>query len=167
MKTGSLTWIATALVLTIAAAFLLWDGSDAARSMVEIAALEAKLIEGKCTQRETVDRWLLQQSWFHDQDFRELAGAFGQYSFSMYERGAPEKYPLEGAYCINGPNLVVQYFDRRFVPVRLRVTDMAVDFGTKLKPLGTDTFGVRELTRERMILRFASDGRDHVFYRKN
>src|SRR5882672_7721078 len=167
MKTRTLTWIATALVLTISAAFLLWDGSDAARSMVEIAALEAKLIEGKCAQRETVDRWLLQQSWFHDQDFRELAGAFGQYSFSMYERGAPTKNPIEGAYCISGTNLVVRYFDRRFVPVRLRVSDLAVDFGTRLKPLGADTFEVRELTKERMLLRFASDERDHVFYRKN
>lgn len=167
MKTRTLTWIVTALVLTISAAFLLCDASDAARSVAEVAALEAKLVEGKCTQRETVNRWLLQQSWFHDQDFKELAGGFGQYSFSMYERDAPTKNPIEGAYCISGTALVVRYFDRSFVPVRLRVSDLAVDFGTKLKPLGDDTFEIRELTKERMVLRFASDERDHVFYRKH
>ena len=62
---------------------------------------------------------------------------------------------------------MVRYYERRFFPVRLRWSELAVDLGTKLVPLGEDVYSVRELTRERMVLAFASDGREHVLYRKN
>ena len=45
---------------------------------------EQKLVEGKCTEEEQINRWLLQQSWFYDPEFTQLAGAFGQNGFSLY-----------------------------------------------------------------------------------
>ena len=160
-----LLWITA--IATIFLAYLLWDARGATRNTEEIAALEKRLVHAKCTQPEMVDRHLLQQSWFHDENFSELAGAFGQFTFSLYERGTAEPSPLEGAYCIEGKILHVRYFERSYVPVRIRPTEMAIEFGTTLKPLGEDMITVRELNNERMVLSFNSDGSERVFYRKN
>jgi hypothetical protein len=167
MKRRHLPWIATAILVVLVGAIIVWENLGAARTMEEIAAQELQLVRAKCTQPESVDRWLLQQSWFYDQHFTELAGGFGQSSFSLYEKGDAKRKPVEGAFCINGNTLVVRYFNRRAVPIKLRLNDLAVDFGTKLVALGEDTYTVRELTKKRMVLMFASDGHDHEFYRKN
>ena len=167
MKRRLLPWIASAVLVALVATIIVWEGFGAARTMKEIAAQELELVDGKCTQSESVDRWLLQQSWFYDEHFTELAGAFGQSSFILHERGNAKRKPVEGAFCINGKDLVVRYFDRRAVPIRFRLSELAIDFGTKLVPLGEDTYTVRELTKERMVLVSASNGRDHVFHRKS
>ena len=154
-------------LLFVAAAVLFLDSLGASRTIEEIAAEEAKLVDGKCSHPELIDRWLLQQSWFHDERFTKLAGAFGQSSFGLYQEGGMGQEPLEGAFCIDGNNLVVRYFKRRYVPVGLRPGALTIEFGTKLHAMGEDTYVVQELTEERLVLTFASDGLDHVFYRKN
>jgi hypothetical protein len=62
---------------------------------------------------------------------------------------------------------MVRYYDRQFVPVSATLSPFSVTFGTKLAPLGQDVFAVQELTDEKIVLEFASDGRNHVYYRKN
>lgn len=159
--------VATAVVLVLLAAYVVWNAMTAARTPDEVASREADLVQGRCTESEAIDRWLLQQSWFYDQAFTRLAGAFGQSSFSLYKNGDTTKPPLEGAFCINGSDLIVRYYERHFVPVMVRPSKLSVEFGTKLTPLGQDIYRVKELTKDRMVLNFESDGLEHVFYRKN
>ncbi len=170
MKRRYTQWALGAALLIFLAAKMLYDGIGAARTMEEIAEQELRLLRGKCAGVETIDRWLLQQSWFHDEHFTELAGAFGQYSFSLYERGGAKQQRTEGAFCIAGNDLVVRYFKTNHVPVALEFrsfSDWIIKFGTKLEPVGEDLYSVGELTQKRMVLRFASDGSEHVFYRRN
>jgi len=154
-------------LLLVATAILILDSLGASRSSEEVSAEVVQLVDGKCTQPELIDRSLLQKSWFYDEGFSKLAGGFGQSGFALYQEGAWERGPLEGAYCIDGKEIIVRYFERRHVPVGLRPSELTIEFGTKLRALGEDIYSVQELTEERMVLTFASDGLDHVFYRWN
>lgn len=162
----ALGWSLVVVLLLIATPVLLLMrlSHGVARNREEISALEAAL-KPQCTNAESVDRWLLQQSWFHDPGFAKLAAMFGQDTFSLHEEGDPAK-SVEGAFCIDGKKLVVRYFQRDFVPISVRFP-FRIEFGTRLEPLGEDSFVVQELTKERMTLMVASDRQEHVFYRKN
>ena len=170
MKARRVPWaIAAALVLFFAAK-ITYDALGAARTTAEVAALESRLVHGKCIANEAIDRWLLQQSWFYDEEFTDLAGTFGQFTFGMYERGSAKQVQTEGAFCIAGSDLVVSYFKTHHVPGALEFrsfSDWTIKFGTKIERLGEDVYAVHELTKRRMVLQFSSDGREHVFYRKN
>ncbi len=158
-------WIAVIVVLFIA--YLLWDSRGVTRNPNEITEIEMNLVKGRCTQAEMINRHFLQQSWFHDNNYSELAGAFGQYSFSLYQQENTNSTPIEGAFCIEGKNLRVRYYKRRFVPVSINISEWSIQFDAKLKALREDTFTVKELNQKRMVLLFSSDGNEHVFYRKN
>ena len=151
--------------LAAAAFFAFWDDGVAPVGG-DLSALESSFVAGRCQKAEAVDRWLLQQSWFHDPAFTRLAGGFGQTSFSIYGLRTPSDV-TEGAFCINGTDLMVRYFKRRLVPEGISLGPLSVSFGVRLRPLGEDIYSVRELTKDKMVLVFASDGREHVFYRKN
>ena len=159
--------VAATVALVLLSAYVAWNAMTAARTFEEEISREADLVQGQCTESETIDRWLLQQSWFYDQAFTSLAGAFGQSSFSLYKNGDTTQPPLQGAFCINGNDLIVRYYKRYFVPVMVRPSKLSVEFGTKLKPLGQDIYRVKELNKHRMVLNFESDGLEHVFYRRN
>jgi hypothetical protein len=146
---------------------LFWDGRNAYRSVEQIAAAQSSLVEEACSGQETIDRWLLQQSWFYDEEFSELAGAFGQYSFSLYERDSSLNEMIEGVFCIDGNRLKVKYFESRFVPVTIDFSERTINFGQKFKVVGDDLFTVIELTEKMMLIEYASDGETHVFYRKS
>ena len=157
----------TAVIAVLLVAYLLWDSRGATRNPNEITKLEMNFVKGRCTQPEMINRHFLQQSWFHDSNFSELAGAFGQYSFSLYQQDNFDSTPIEGAFCIEGKNLHVRYYKRHFVPISMNISELSIQFGTKLKALSEDTFTVKELNKKRMVLLFSSDGNEHVFYRKN
>ncbi len=91
----------------------------------------------------------------------------GSYIIPIYQQGTAVTMPLEGSFCIEGNKMYVRYFKRRFMPDNLRLSEMAIEFGTKIKPLGEDLFIIKELDEKRMILLFSSDSKEHVFYRKN
>ncbi len=170
MKRTHTPWLVGALLVTFMVVKYFYEGIGAARNLQEIATQELALVQGKCTNPENIDRWLLQQSWFYDEQFTQLAGAFGQSSFSLYERGGKIGQRTEGAFCIAGNDLVVRYFKTRHVPVDFEfrsLSDWTIKLGTKLEPAGDDRYSVQELTSKRMVLSFASDGREHVFYRKH
>jgi hypothetical protein len=159
MKDKSLRWVIPLALLLIGVAFLVYESKGAVPAGQDLSSHELSLVSARCTKAESLDRSLLQQSWFHDPAFTRLGGAFGQTSFSLDRK--------EGAFCISGTDLMVRYYERRFVPIRVRLSELAIDFGTKLVPLGEDVYSVRELTKDKMVLTFATDGREHVYYRKN
>ena len=171
MKKFALQLCVPLVGLLAVAAFYLWQGSDALHTQEEGEAFEAALITSMCgevnAEEEQVDRWLLQQSWFYDADFEELAGAFGRRGFNLFERNSGSESLVEGVFCIKGKNLLVRYIDTSWYPIKVNWSALSVEFGFKIKPLGQDTFSVRELSEDRMILVFASSGEEHVFYRKN
>lgn len=159
--------ITTVLVAIIGFAYLAWDAQGATRNIEEILAKELELIEGRCSQPEAINRHLLQQSWFYDESYTQLAGAFGQSSFGLYKKDTPEIEEINGAFCIDENRLEVRYFNRRFVPMKIDFSELSVQLGTKIDALEEDTYTLIELNRKRMVLEFSSDGNQHVFYRKN
>ena len=56
---------------------------------------------------------MLQQSWFYDPEFNQLAGAFGKNNFSLNEQRSDFKIRDEGAFCISGKNLYVTYYQTK------------------------------------------------------
>jgi len=167
MKSWLVPLIGGATLMAAAAAVFLWTSTTALRTPEEEAARELELVRGRCVGAESVDRWLLQQSWYYDQAFHNLAGAFGQSSFSWYKDGDLTQAATDGAFCISGSDLMVTYYERQFVPIGAKPSTLTVEFGMRLKPLGKDTYRVKELNEHRMVLVFESDGREHVFFRKN
>lgn len=163
--------ISAVLVSFLVARYFYDENSPAvARSIEATLEQEARLVQGRCTKTEEIDRWLLQQSWFYDQQFTDVAGAFGQSSFGMFERGNPKHSLIEGAFCIEGRNLFVRYFKEYYIPSGFEFrspSDWAIKYSSKLVPLEEDVFAVQELSKKRMILKFVSDGSEHVFYRRN
>jgi hypothetical protein len=148
MKTRILKVGAPLALVAIAAAFLIYQSKGALPSGQDLYAHELSLVSARCTKAESVDRWLLQQSWFHDPGFTQLAGAFGQTSFTLFQVGTPTK-ETEGAFCISGNDLMVRYYERRFVPIRIRPSKMSIEFGTKLVPLGEDVYSVRASSQKK------------------
>ena len=161
----NLLW--TTVIVIMFLGYLVWERHGATRDPKELLELEINLVKGKCTQPEMINRHFLQQSWFYDNGYTELAGAFGQNGFSLYQQGNDEPTPLEGAFCIEGKNLHVKYFKRHFVQMNINLSEKNIQFGTKLEPLGEDTFTVKEIDAKHMVLFFSSDRAEHIFYRKN
>lgn len=89
MTQSYLKWILFAALLITLVAKYIYEGSNAL-SFEEVMAEGSRLVEGKCKKDENVDRWLLQQTWFYDEQFSDLAGAFDQVSFSFYKTITPE-----------------------------------------------------------------------------
>lgn len=172
MRAKYLAWAISSVLVTFLVAKCAYDEISPAEAtnIEKELEQEAKLVQGKCTKNEMIDRWLLQQSWFYDQQFTDVAGAFGQSSFGMFESGNPKQNLREGVFCIEGRNLFVRYFKRYYFPSGFEFrspSNWTVKFSSWLVPLEEDVFTVQELTREHMILKFASDGDEHVFYRRN
>jgi hypothetical protein len=172
MKPNYLKWIVLAAFVIFLLSKCVYDGINAVNvdSIKDSMEQESRLVEGKCTKSEMINRWLLQQSWFYDEQYTDLAGAFGQVSFGMFNKGNPKKEYIQGAFCIAGNNLIVRYYETSAVPNSFEfrsLSDWTIKFGSKIKPLGEDIYKVQELTEKRMTLRFQSDGNEHVFYRKD
>src|SRR5690606_31195625 len=127
------------LILIISGKYL-YDGITSIDPSDQSArtALEQKFIEGKCVEGEQINRWLLQQSWFYDPEFTQLAGAFGQNSFSLYEKGDDFKLKNEGAFCISGKNLYVTYYQSKWVPRKISFKEdsiLSIKMGLKMERL--------------------------------
>jgi hypothetical protein len=166
MKNRAIRWVIPGTVfLMVVVAFFLYQSRGVLPVDADTSAYESTLIADRCGGTEKIDRRLLQQSWFYDPAFAHLAGGFGQTSFVFYMEQSANK-EINGVFCINGTDLMVRYYQRRYVPV-IDLSEPSVSLGIKLIPLGEDVYSVRELTKDRMILAFASDGREHVFFRKN
>jgi hypothetical protein len=163
-------WYALGAVIAGTVALVVWFGvfreKDPALSPEALSAQERDFVAGRCTRAEAVDRWLLQQSWFYDESFTQSAGAFGQSSFMFFDTESPTTN-VEGAFCIDATELKVRYYERQYIPTDISLSKRSVSFGSRLAPLGEDVFSVRELTTRRLVLTFASDGKNHTFYRKN
>ncbi|MGB1800513.1 MAG: hypothetical protein ACPHLK_06755 [Gammaproteobacteria bacterium] len=159
--------LGNAIVLLLFFLYFLWDARGASQNSQEITEMEISLIRGKCSGTEQINRNLLQQSWFYDEKFNELAGAFGTYGFTLYEQNSEDNKRKEGSFCIEGNNLYVRYFDRRFVPVKVRLFEGVIEYGTKIKPLDEDLFTIKELNKDIMVILIRSDGKEKAFYRKN
>lgn len=166
MNGRAIRWSVLAAGVLLAVAYLVYQRQGAIALDADMTVHASSLVAHRCEKSEAVDRRLLQQSWFHDAEFTRLAGAFGRTSFSLYDTQTPSD-AIEGAFCVDGTDLMVRYFERQPVPMKVSVDPLSVSYGFKLRPLGEDIYSVRELTESRMILTFASDGREHVFYRKN
>ena len=166
MNTRFIYWATLLTVILVAGAVLVYQGRNALPAGADTSELEESFVSGRCEKAEEVDRWLLQQTWFHDPAFASLAGVFGNHSFGLYDQHDPLN-EVEGAFCIDGNDLMVRYYERSFVPVAADLTKLSVKFGVKLSPMHKDVFTVRELSKDKMVLVFASDSREHVFYRKH
>ena len=131
---------------------------------------EQKLVEGKCTEEEQINRWLLQQSWFYDPEFNQLAGAFGQNNFSIYEKSNDFKLKNEGVFCISGENLYVTYYQTKYVPKKISFKEdsvFSIKMGTKLKRLNDEIINVRKIDENKIKLFFQNENKEYVFYRKS
>ena len=157
-------------VLTVASAFYLYSNKSISGDPIS----EEKALEGICTKPEKIDRWLLQQSWFYDSNYENIAGAFGQTSFSLYpENKKPDskhKKELEALFCINGSELNIIYYETKFSPNSISFGNgsiVSVGFGRKLKLFSNDVVQVTGLTEKKMTLFFEGSGKQYELYRKN
>jgi hypothetical protein len=166
----SLMWVLGLLIVlaSLLVAWFAWDARGATHSLDEELAFVDSLSKGKCTKPDEVDRWLLQQSWFHDEASTRLAGIFGQANFGFYIDEPLQQEEVHGAFCISGKELLVRYYERRHVPTSIAFGDphgVEIKFGVKIVPAGTDRILVRELTSKHMVLHFESSGKEREFYR--
>ncbi|MCJ8305126.1 hypothetical protein [Shewanella sp.] len=162
MKT--IKWILTSVIILVLVATYWFDGFN----REEI--VESELVAGMCQKEEKLDRWLLQQTWFHSEQFSKIAMVFDHVGFSLYKKDEPIGDRVDGAFCINGNDLIVRYYKTSFVPNSFEFSsfsDWSIKLGRKTKPLGEDIFTVNELTKNKITIRLKNDNREYVFYRKN
>lgn len=159
--------LAFLLVLIIYILYLYLNSLGAIEDPMRLREIEAALVRDKCNKPELIDRHLLQQSWFYDNEYSELAGAFGQWGFSLYEQAGETLDYIQGTYCIEGKKLYVKYYKLKFVPIRIKFKEAKIEYGAKLKILGEDIFITEELNNKKMVLTFLSDKNTRTFYRKN
>lgn len=157
-------------VLTVTLALYFYSNKSISGDSIS----EEKALEGVCTKPEKIDRWLLQQSWFYDSGHKNIAGAFGQTSFSLYPKNkksdSKHKKELEALFCIDGNELNIIYYETKFHPNSISFGNgsiVSVSFGRKLKLLGEDVVQVTGLTEEKMTLVFENRGTKYELYRKN
>jgi hypothetical protein len=158
-------------VVAVLAAYLSIQVSSAVDSndREALRMQERQLVEDRCSGPEAVNRQYLQQSWFHSLEFREIAVAFGDVGFSFYQEGAPIHDSIQGAYCVDGTNLIVEYFSVDYVPIGIRFDSplsWQISFGRRITPSGGDTLHVRKLTENILTIAFESSGQEDTFYRK-
>ena len=129
-----------------------------------------KLVEGKCTKPEMLNRTLLQQTWFHSDKFIKVGIVFDQTSFTYYKNtdNSTEKR-IEGAFCINGKDLIVRYYKVDYVPSKIdfKSTNTTISFSRKIRPLNEGGITVIELTKKIMTLKFNGEDGTHTFYRRH
>jgi len=143
---------------------------DVTDSSEKILEQKLKIVQGKCTESEKLDRWLLQQTWFHSDNFSEVAMVFDQVSFSFYKKGESIENQIEGAFCINGNDLIVRYYETKIFPKGFdfkSISDWSIKYGSKIKPLEEDIVTVKKLTKKQIWLKFHGNNNEYVFYRKN
>lgn len=165
-------WIVFLVLMLIISGKYLYDGITSIDPSDRSArtALEQKLIEGKCKEKEQINRWLLQQSWFYNPEYTQIAGAFGQNSFSLYEKSNDFKLKNEGAFCVSGKSLYVTYYQSKWVPRKISFkenTVLSIKMGLKLKKLNDEIINVEEIDEKKIKLFFKNENKEYVFYRKN
>jgi hypothetical protein len=168
---SNLKWALSLAVVVIFAAYLSIEISSAVDSndREALRTQERQLVEERCSGPEAVNRQYLQQSWFHSPEFREIAVSFGDIGFSFYKKGAPIHDSIQGAYCVDGTNLMVEYFSVDYVPIGIHFDSplsWQVSFGRRITPSGGDTLQIRELTENVLTIAFKSSGQETTFYRK-
>ncbi len=141
-----------------------------ANSIEDRIAQEKYLTEGMCCNPEEVDRHLLQQTWFHSENFENVAMVFGQYSFSYYKTPGDFENHTEGAFCIDRKDLKIKYFKTTFQPNGIEFNKdsiITIKFGAKIKPLATDILKIIKLTTKKLAIKIHSTNEEQTFYRRN
>ncbi len=120
------------------------------------------LVNNRCSGPEGIDRRLLQQSWFYTENFQDIAVVFGQASFSLHE---PREFSTlkEGAYCIEGSTLQVQYFTTEFVPTNFDFGELT--FSPKISRENTGKIVITRLDSNEMSF-ILDEGEEQTVYRK-
>lgn len=126
------------------------------------------LVQDRCTENGAIDRRLLQQTWYDSKEFLNFAMIFDSVSFSITDKPKLEGR-IDGAFCINGNDLMVRYYRTNFIPnkVNMSKNNLNVKMATQLKLQGKETITVKEITSDKMILKFHSTGEERTLYRKN
>ena len=171
MSISYLKWALSLAVVVVFAAYSFIAISSAVdpNDREALRMQEQQLVEERCSGKEAVNRQYLQQSWFHSPEFREIAAAFGDIGFSFYQKGAPIHDSIQGAYCVEGTNIIVEYFSVDYVPIGIHFDSplsWQISFGRRITPSGGDTLHVRELTEDILTIAFESSGQEITFYRK-
>jgi len=171
MSFSYLKWALPLLVVVGYAAYV-FTGTFAAVDSNDRDAVrmqELRLVENKCHGAEALNRWHLQQTWFYSPDAQEIAMVFGDVGFHYFQRETSAQDVIEGAYCVEGTKLVVQYFGADYVPISIGFESLLswrISFGRKITPTGADTINVKKLNEEILTIVFESSGHEVTFYRK-
>ena len=156
---------------SIWAGFLNSDKTEKIPKENVIYLQQKSMLEGLCepSSTEGVDRWLLQQSWFHDSSFQEIAGAFGDVAFTLYIQGSNSEEKVEGVYCIEGDTLKVQFYEtrRKLQCFDLNSNGLSMQYEGRLKPKEKESIRIVSLDKKQMVLYFESQNREQRLYRKN
>ena len=80
------------------------DERESEHSVTEV--FEQTLIAGECREPGTVDRHLLQQSWYFDSALSDIGVAFGSHGFADYSTNPS----TTAGYCIEGETIVAKYY---------------------------------------------------------
>lgn len=121
------------------------------------------LVDGRCSGPEGINRRLLQQTWFYSRDFQNIAMAFGQATFSLHDR-TEFSISKEGAYCIDGSALQIQYFSTEFVPTSFGFGE--ITFGPKISPENKAAIIITALDNSEMSF-ILDNGEEQTVYREN
>ena len=129
------------------------------------------MIDGLCSvdSKENINRWHLQQSWFYDAEFQEIAGVFGNVAFSLYINGSNGEEKIEAAYCIEEKVLKVQFYEtqQKLKSFNFNADGFSMQYRSRLKVKEQESIRVVSLDEKQMILYFENQKREQRFFRKN
>lgn len=132
---------------------------------------QTALIEGLCEvdSKENVNRLHLQQPWFYDDSFQEIAGIFGNVALTLYTKGSEGQEKVEGAYCIEEGVLNVQFYGTK---QKLKSFDIGSNgfsrqYRSRLKPKEKESISIVSLDEQQMVLYFQAQKREEHYFRKN
>lgn len=153
-------------VLVAMSVYMDWNMRTKAFTLEDVMAQQAEMVGNRCFVSPSFDLDLLRvRSWYHDPEHRVPALLFEEHAF-VYNRGdGNSSSNQEGAYCADDASLQIMYYKREFVPARIHWSKLALEFGTRLRPLSEDQWEVRLLAPDKLVLYFKGDGKEHVFYR--
>ena len=124
--------------------------------LVKQTKQDRELSEGKCKTTGQVNRQLLQQTWFFDEEKTDFGMIFDYYSFSDYSK--PEQTNV--SFCIDGKSLIAtQYY---FVPDFSVNSDKIV---SKLHAFPSVEMNVETLTENKIVFRFPASKETLTLYR--
>ena len=159
------------VLVSLVAVYLVFgkqSNSEASDGAAASIAQYQKLVDGRCSGSEAVNRSHLQQTWFDTPDYSNVAMAFGQYSFSTYGSGALGENREEGAFCIEDKTLEVVYLQLEF---KFSWGDLFSKFELSWKgrrePLTDGKITILHLDAKVLRLRIEENGVEKTFYRKN